>query len=108
MPRESRSALPLRCAADAASTTARTTPVTEEAPDRQDLGRATLVGVRWISVTRVVAETTALGSAVALRRLIAPDDFGHAAIALIVVALAAIIGPAGLTAALIQRKTPER
>lgn len=79
-----------------------------DAPVRPDLGRATLSGVRWISISRVLVETTALVSSVTVAHLIPPSAFGHAAVALIVVALAAIMGPAGLTAALIQRRDLER
>ena len=69
-----------------------------------DLRRATLRGVRWIAIGRVVTETIALGSSVALARLVPPAEFGRAAVALIVVALAAILGPAGITAVLVQRR----
>jgi O-antigen/teichoic acid export membrane protein len=75
---------------------------------RTELQEATLRGVRWISLARIIAETTALGSTVALARMIPPAEFGRAAVALIVVALAAIIGPAGLTATLVQRRAIER
>jgi PST family polysaccharide transporter len=75
---------------------------------RAELRAATLRGVRWISIARLIAETTALASTIVLARLIPPAEFGRAAVALIVVALAAIIGPAGLTAALVQRRTLER
>lgn len=73
-----------------------------------DLGEATVRGVRWISAARIVAETTALVSTIALARMIPPADFGRAAIALIVVALAVTLGPAGLTATLVQRRSLER
>ena len=75
---------------------------------RAELRRATLLGVRWISVARAVVETAALASSVVLARLIPPAEFGRAAIALIVVALAIILGPAGLTAVLVQRRELER
>jgi O-antigen/teichoic acid export membrane protein len=75
---------------------------------RAELREATLRGVRWISIARVIAETTALVSTVALARMIPPADFGRAAVALIVVALAVVLGPAGLTATLVQRRILER
>jgi PST family polysaccharide transporter len=72
------------------------------------LRAATLSGIRWISIGRVVAETTALVSSIALARLIPPSQFGHAAVALTVVGMAAIMGPAGITAVLVQRRDLER
>ena len=79
-----------------------------EPPDRPDLGRATLSGVRWISLSRVVVETTALVASFTVAHLVPPAAFGHAVIALVVVALAAIVGPPGLTAALVQRRVLDR
>jgi O-antigen/teichoic acid export membrane protein len=69
-----------------------------------DLGKAALHGARTIGLARLVAESTLLFSSVALARLLTPVDFGHAAVALTVVALAAIIGPAGVTAGVVQRR----
>jgi O-antigen/teichoic acid export membrane protein len=43
-----------------------------------------------------------------LARLIPPAEFGRAAVAMVVVALAVVIGPAGITAPLVQRRTLER
>lgn len=75
-----------------------------DADHRDHLRRSTLAGVRWIGGARLVAETMALASSIVLARLIPPAEFGRAAVALIVVALAIIIGPAGLTAVLVQRR----
>jgi len=72
------------------------------------LGHATLQGVRWVAVGRVATETIAFGSGIVLARLVPPAEFGRAAVAMIVVALAAILGPVGLTAVLIQRKSVDR
>lgn len=73
-----------------------------------DLRAATLRGVRWTGAARLVAEVTTLVSAVVLARIIPPAEFGRAAVALIVVALAVIVGPAGLTAPLVQRREVDR
>jgi O-antigen/teichoic acid export membrane protein len=72
------------------------------------LREATLMGVRWFSIARLIAETTAIASTLALARMISPAEFGRAAVALIVVSLAAILGPAGLTASLVQSKDVDR
>jgi O-antigen/teichoic acid export membrane protein len=72
-----------------------------------DFGKAALHGARTIGLARLVAESTLLLSSVALARLLTPVDFGHAAVALTVVALAAIVGPAGMTAGVVQRQTLE-
>lgn len=69
-----------------------------------DLGEAAIRGARAIGLARLVAESMLLCSSVALARLLTPAEFGHAAVALTVVALAAIIGPAGVTAGIVQRQ----
>ena len=72
--------------------------------ESQDLGEAAVRGARAIGLARLVAESMLLCSSVALARLLTPAEFGHAAVALTVVALAAIIGPAGVTAGIVQRQ----
>lgn len=72
-----------------------------------DLGRAALRGARSIGLARLVAESTLLLSSVALARLLTPSEFGHAAVPLTVVALAAVVGPAGVTAGVVQRERLE-
>ncbi len=74
-------------------------------PERgsNDLRTATLSGVRWTGMSRFVAEGTAFASTIALARLIEPAEFGRAAVALSVIALAQILGSAGITAPLIRR-----
>ena len=69
-----------------------------------DLGEAAIRGARSIGMARVVVESTLVLSSVALARLLTPVEFGHAAVALAVVALAAVVGPAGLTAGVVQRE----
>lgn len=71
-----------------------------------NLRQATLLGVRWIAISRVCAETAALASTVVLSRLIPPAAFGHAVVAIAVVALVASV-PSGLTAPLVQRRSLE-
>lgn len=78
----------------------------EESP--RDLGEVTLTGVRWVTGTRVVAEVTGFASVLVLARLVSPAEFGHAAVALVFVGVAAILGPQGLTAVLVQRPTLPR
>src|SRR5689334_1712785 len=68
------------------------------------LRAATLHGVRWFTLSRIIAESTALVSSIALARLIPPFQFGHAVVALTVVGLAAIMGPAGISAVVVQRR----
>ncbi len=75
---------------------------------RAELRAATLRGVRWISISRILVEITALAATVILARLIPPADFGRAAVALIIFAFALILGPAGLTASLVQREVVTR
>jgi O-antigen/teichoic acid export membrane protein len=80
----------------------------ESEPTYEGLRDAAVAGVRWIAVAKVVGESAQLIAAVALARLIAPAEFGHAAIALILVPLSAILTFEGFGSALVQRKTIDR
>jgi O-antigen/teichoic acid export membrane protein/GT2 family glycosyltransferase len=67
------------------------------------LGDVSLSGVRWIAAARFVAEVARLASVVVLAHVIAPSEFGLAAVALIVVMLAVAITTSGATTPLVQR-----
>lgn len=70
-----------------------------------NLQEATVSGIRWLAVMRVVSESIGFLSAVALARLVTPAQFGHAAIPLIVITLGVILTFEGFASALIQRET---
>jgi O-antigen/teichoic acid export membrane protein len=72
---------------------------------RDSFKEATISGVRWVMLTRVVSETLALGCIVILARHISPADFGRAAVAIIFVPLAGILTFEGFASALVQRET---
>lgn len=76
-------------------------------PTYERLRDAAVDGVRWIAIARVLGESAQLIASVVLARLIAPAEFGHAAIALILVPLAAILTFEGFGSALVQRKEIE-
>jgi O-antigen/teichoic acid export membrane protein len=67
------------------------------------LDDATVSGVRWLAVMRVVSETIGLGAAVALARLISPADFGRAAVAMIFITIGVMLTFEGFASALVQR-----
>jgi lipopolysaccharide exporter len=71
----------------------------------QSLEQATVTGVRWLAVMRVVSEIVGLGAAVALARLVSPADFGRAAVALIFVTLGVMLTFEGFASALVQRQS---
>lgn len=71
------------------------------------LKEATLSGVRWVMLTRVGSEALALGATVALARMLAPAQFGEAAVALIFIPLATILTFEGFASALVQRESIE-
>ena len=77
-------------------------------PSRAALHEATLAGVRWVSLARIVAEVVAFGSMVVLAHLVAPAEFGRAAVALIVNALAIALAGGGFGTPLVQREKVER
>lgn len=67
------------------------------------LRRAAVSGARWTALGRVVVELATLAAAIVLARLIDPAGFGHAAVALISVSVAAVLGTAGVVSPLVQR-----
>ncbi|MGN6872401.1 MAG: lipopolysaccharide biosynthesis protein, partial [Solirubrobacteraceae bacterium] len=67
------------------------------------LQEATVRGIRWLAVMRVVSEAIGLASMVALARLVTPAEFGHAAIALIFITVGVILTFEGFSSALVQR-----
>lgn len=71
---------------------------------RGELREAALAGVRWMTIAKVASEVVLLGSTVVLARLISPADFGLAAIALIVTALATVLTGESFGTPLVQRK----
>lgn len=86
-----------------------TTPVTgEDRPSRAVLREATLTGVRWVAFGRLLSETVAFGAMVWLAHLVSPEEFGRAAVALIVSALAMSLALGGFGTPLVQRATVER
>jgi O-antigen/teichoic acid export membrane protein len=72
--------------------------------DRSALREATLAGVRAMTVAKVASEVVLLVSTIALARMIAPSEFGLAAIALIVFALATVLTGEAFGTPLVQRK----
>lgn len=84
------------------------TVVSEDTPSRSALFDATVAGVRWVTLARLVSEVVSFGALVWLAHLVAPAEFGRAAIALIVNALAVTTAASGFGAPLVQRPTVER
>src|SRR5436190_24249499 len=74
----------------------------------EGLKEATLSGVRWVSLARIISELIAFGTMVALARLIAPSQFGEFAIAAVVTEIALTISGEGIGTALVQRRVVER
>ena len=71
----------------------------------EQLRESVLSGVRWITLVRVVGEAMSFGATVVLARLITPAEFGHVALALVVVALAYALVDESFSGALIQWKS---
>jgi PST family polysaccharide transporter len=55
---------------------------------QSSLGERAIEGAKWVTLSRIVCEAGGFLSAVAIARLLTPAEVGHAAIALIVLALA--------------------
>ena len=75
---------------------------------RGELREAALAGVRWTTLARVGAELLSLVASIVLARLISPAEFGRAAIALTVIAVAGVLSSQGVGAALVQMRDAER
>ena len=73
-----------------------------------DLREAAAHGVRWSAISRPLIEIIQFGSIIVLARLLTPADFGRYAIALIVQEVSYLLVAAGLSSALVQRKTVSR
>jgi O-antigen/teichoic acid export membrane protein len=69
-----------------------------------ELRDAAVSGVRWMAGARVISDALQFIAAVALARLIAPAEFGNAAVAMIFVPLSVIVTYEGFGSALVQRK----
>ena len=70
---------------------------------RAELREATLGGLRWVVVARVLGEILTFAGAITLARLIPPAEFGRASVALALVPLAVILTFEGCASALVQR-----
>ncbi|MGH2874411.1 MAG: oligosaccharide flippase family protein, partial [Solirubrobacteraceae bacterium] len=70
----------------------------------ETLREATFTGVRWGVFSRLVIEVLSFASSVVLARLVSPVGFGHAAIAMGVVAVASALTIEGFGTPLVQRK----
>src|SRR5215210_4985690 len=77
--------------------------VTTEPVPHQPLKEAALDGVRWVSLARAGSEVLQFGAAVTLARMLAPAEFGRAAVAMIFIPLAVILTYEGFASALVQR-----
>lgn len=83
-------------------------PESDDSLGRSALRDASLAGVRWSSATRLVAEALALVGSVILAHLIAPAEFGMAAVALGIAAIAPAVAGAGFGVPLVQMGTVDR
>jgi O-antigen/teichoic acid export membrane protein len=75
---------------------------------REALRAATLSGLRWVTVARMVVELMLMASMVLLARIIPPAAFGPYAVAVVVQELAIGIQEQGIGSALVQRVTVRR
>jgi PST family polysaccharide transporter len=74
-----------------------------DARSSEELTEASVHGLRWISMSRIVAECLLVLSMVALARLISPAAFGAFAVALIVMEVAIGVPAEGIGSSLVNR-----
>ena len=80
--------------------------MTGEAPgEGAPMRKRVLGGLAWTGGSQVVMQVVRLLAAVTLARLLAPDDYGLAALALVFASLVLVFSDLALGAAIIQRKT---
>ncbi len=72
------------------------------ADEERSLKEAVLTGVRWVAAARGVAEAMGLVTSVVLARLIAPEDYGRAVVALALYWIVTSLFVEGFTAPLVQ------
>jgi O-antigen/teichoic acid export membrane protein len=70
----------------------------------EDVREGTLAGVRWGVLARVGVETTALLSTAVLARVISPKEFGHAVVAIALIAVSQALVVEGFGTPLVQRR----
>jgi len=75
--------------------------------DTRSLRDAALAGVRWVAAGRVAAEIVALGSSIALARLLVPAEFGEAAVVLVLLTFATALMGSSFGTPLVQLKDIE-
>jgi O-antigen/teichoic acid export membrane protein len=75
---------------------------------RSALREASLTGVRWSSLTRLVAEAFSFGGSIVLAHLIAPAEFGRTAVALGIALIAPAVTGASFGVPLVQMRTLDR
>ena len=75
----------------------------ETAPD---LRAATLSGVKWTSIARLLGELATFASSIALARLISPAEFGETVVAVFFAALGPAIAVQGVGSWLVHAKAP--
>ena len=104
--RPSNATLVAQLAAEAIVPAARSVPEGPQEPvPTTALKDATITGVRWTMLSRVVLKTVALGSTVVLAHLVTPSAFGRAAVALALLPLATILTFEGFASVLVQKPT---
>jgi O-antigen/teichoic acid export membrane protein len=82
-------------------------PVTAAAakpPARASLHGLVLRGVAWKAASRVLLQLSRFVVAIILARLLTPEEFGLAAMVLVISGLVVVVGDAGLGMALVQRR----
>src|SRR5262245_4035475 len=73
-------------------------------PGVPDLRARVLKGVAWVGASQVGAQLTRAVVAIVIARLLTPDEYGLAALALVFASLVMVFSDLALGAALIQRK----
>lgn len=82
-----------------------TVPAVAPTDPAAGVGDKVASGLRWKLIAQVVSQVSRVGVGLVLARLLTPEDFGLAALALAWSALALVLSDPSLTAALVQRRT---
>jgi O-antigen/teichoic acid export membrane protein len=66
--------------------------------------QSAVAGIKWTSLSHITGRAVALVSSIVLARLLAPGDFGLAAMAMVVIGFVDLFSDLGTTAAVVQRQ----
>jgi teichuronic acid exporter len=83
--------------------------MTKPRPDAKDVSDASIAGLRWVALSRVLVQVVTWALTIAIVRILSPADYGLMTLSGLVILFAGMLLDGGLGAAFIQRiEVPDR